>query len=239
VLSYSYYYLRNGLACPKLFLNSQTAMRKKSIYYSVSFNPFLHSSFCFIILLFCAFHTHADGYAQEVSVQAQATSPQTVILRWQLKSAAETIPISYFEVERSIDGRNFTTIETLQNNDIKYYSFVDKKAFASRLYYRLKILNSNGKFTYSESMPVDVILTLAANQFVPSKVETSYIKIHLPTTDKHATVQIYDADGVLYFSMEADKSPLIIDINGWQNGEYFVHFRSAERTEVNKMSVER
>ncbi|WP_338791294.1 T9SS type A sorting domain-containing protein [Bernardetia sp. MNP-M8] len=212
-------------------------MRKKYIY--SSFNPLVHSIGCFLILLFCAFHTHADSYAQEVSIQAQATSPQTVILRWQLKSAAETVPISYFEVERSIDGRNFTTIETIQSNDIEYYSFVDKKAFASRLHYRLKILNTAGKTTYSDIMPVDVILTLASNQFVPSTVETSYIKIHLPSTDLHATVQIYDADGVLYFSVEADKSPLIIDINGWQNGEYFVHFRSAQRTEVNKMLVER
>lgn len=216
---------------------TNTAMRKKTIYYS------LHSTTHFIsgllILIFCSFQTHAYSYAQEVSIQAQATSPKTVILRWQLQSAAETIPISYFEVERSVDGRNFTTIETIQSSDIEYYSFVDKEAYASRLHYRLKILNTAGKITYSDIMPVDVILTLAANQFVPSKVESSYIKIHLPITDKNATVQIYDADGVLYFSVEADKSPLIIDINGWQNGEYFVHFRSAERTEVSKMTVER
>ena len=212
-------------------------MRQKTIYFSI--NSLIHSVSCFLILLFCSFHTHADSYAQEVSIQAQATSPKTVIVRWQLQSAAETIPISYFEVERSIDGRNFTTIETIQSNDVEYYSFVDKKAFASRLHYRLKILNTVGKVTYSETMPVDVILSLVSNQFVPSKVETSYIKIHLPSADKHATVQIYDADGVLYFSVEADKSPLIIDINGWQNGEYFVHFRSAQRTEVNQMLVER
>ena len=212
-------------------------MQKKTIYSSL--NSVSHFIGCFLILILCSFQTHAYSYGQEVSIQAQATSPKTVILRWQLQSAAETIPISYFEIERSVDGRNFTTIETIQNNDIEYYSFVDKKAFASRLYYRLKIFNTTGKITYSDSMPVDVILMLASNQFVPSKVESSYIKIHLPSTDKNATVQIYDADGVLYFSVEADKSPLIIDINGWQNGEYFVHFRSAERTEVNKMSVER
>ncbi|WP_041264111.1 T9SS type A sorting domain-containing protein [Bernardetia litoralis] len=211
-------------------------MRQKTIYYSL--NSIIHIIGCFLTLIFCSFHTHASSYAQKVSIQAQATSPQTVILRWQLQSAAETIPISFFEVERSIDGRNFTTIETIQSNDLEYYSFVDKKAFASRLHYRLKILDTAGKITYSDSMPVDVILTLASNNFVPSKVETSYIKIHLPSTDMHATVQIYDADGVLYFSVEADKSPLIIDINGWQNGEYFVHFRSAQRTEVNKMLVD-
>ena len=109
-------------------------MRQKTIY--SFFNSIFHGIACFLILLFCSFHTHADSYAQEVSIQAQATSPKTVILRWQLKSAAETIPISYFEVERSVDGRNFTTIETVQSNDIEYYSFVDKKAFASRLHYR-------------------------------------------------------------------------------------------------------
>ncbi len=212
-------------------------MLNKTIYYSL--NSVKHVIGCFLILLFCSFHTYADSYAQEVNIKAQATSPKTVILRWQLQSAAETVPISYFEVERSVDGRNFTTIETVQSSNIEYYSFVDKKAFASRLHYRLKILNTAGKVSYSEIMPVNVILTLASNQFVPSKVESSYIKIHLPSTDLHATVQIYDAEGVLYFSVEADKSPLIIDINGWQNGEYFVHFRSAQRTEVNQMIVER
>ncbi len=212
-------------------------MQKKTKYYSIHSTLSILSSF--LLLIFCSFHTHMNSYAQEVNMQAQATSPQTVVLRWQLKLAAETIPISYFEIERSIDGRNFTTIETIQGNQVEYYSFVDKKAFASRLYYRLKIFNTDNKTTYSKTIPVDVILTLASNQFVPSKVESSYIKIHLPSTDLHATVQIYDTDGLLYFSVEADKSPLIIDINGWQNGKYFVHFRSVQRTEVNKMLVER
>ncbi len=213
-------------------------MRKKTIHSSINSIISVHFISCFLVLLFCS-SKQAIGYAQPVSIQAQATSPKTVILRWQLQSAAETVPISYFEVERSIDGRNFTTIETIQSHTIEYYSFLDKKAFASRLHYRLKIVDTAGKITYSDSMPVDVILMLASNQFVPSKVESSYIKIHLPSTDMHATVQIYDADGVLYFSVEADKSPLIIDINDWQNGEYFVHFRSSERTEVNQMLVER
>lgn len=212
-----------------VFFNLLRAMQKNSIFYSLSIT---------LLCLLCSFQSPLDTYAQEVTLHAQATSPRTVVVRWQLKSAAETIPIAYFEVERSVDGRNFKTIETVQSHQQDCYFFVDKEAYASRLHYRLKILSSTGRISYSETIPVDVILTLAEKQFVPSKVETPYIKIHLPSEDKHATIQIYDVEGVLYFSVEADKSPLIIDIHGWQNGEYYVHYRSRERIEVNKILVE-
>jgi hypothetical protein len=61
-----------------------------------------------------------------------------------------------FELQRSVDGRNYSTIGTIaskadngNSTTAVYYSFIDAKPFASSSYYRLKQLNKDGRSGYS------------------------------------------------------------------------------------------
>lgn len=61
----------------------------------------------------------------------------------------------HFEIQRSLDGRNFTTLGIVQgagtSNAIRHYNFEDAQAgnIAGYLHYRLKQLDYDGRFSYS------------------------------------------------------------------------------------------
>src|SRR5690606_2725898 len=64
----------------------------------------------------------------------------------------------YFMIERSKDRLNYRTIDTLEaaGNSMAtiHYSVTDKKPLSGWAYYRLKQIDYNGDFSYSEIAPV-------------------------------------------------------------------------------------
>ena len=76
---------------------------------------------------------------------------ENVLLNWE---TATEINNDYFVLEKSADGINF--IEFTQqpgagnSHTIRNYSFIDKNPFNGVSYYRLKQVDFNGKFSYSE-----------------------------------------------------------------------------------------
>ena len=81
-----------------------------------------------------------------------------VDLAWTTESERDN---DYFEVERSIDGNNFSTIKTVKgigntNYTTKYYS-ADETPVLGVNYYRLKQFDLNGEFEYSEVISVNIL----------------------------------------------------------------------------------
>lgn len=77
-------------------------------------------------------------------------------LRWTSVSEKNA---SHFELERSIDGRNFEFIANIKAeggiDKVKEYQYIDDKLIFTRstvniFYYRLKMVDLDGKFEYSE-----------------------------------------------------------------------------------------
>jgi hypothetical protein len=102
-----------------------------------------------------------------VLLQAEVVEPApgsieadpSVRLDWQTTFERQD---GYFEVQRATDGRNFVTIGELlgTGNDLsaREYVFMDEAAArlgASRLYYRLRQLNRDGSYQYSDVVTVD------------------------------------------------------------------------------------
>jgi hypothetical protein len=78
---------------------------------------------------------------------------RNVLLRW---STASEINSDYFSIERSLDGENFTVIAQVQaagsSQDQLDYEFVDVNVFMpnTQYYYRVKEVDFDGKFMYTE-----------------------------------------------------------------------------------------
>ncbi len=66
-----------------------------------------------------------------------------------------------FEVERSIDGKNFTRIDfvkgAINSNVTQKYSYTDREVFANSktVYYRLKQVDMDGKFEYTKTITIN------------------------------------------------------------------------------------
>jgi hypothetical protein len=105
-----------------------------------------------------------------------AAKDNAVLLNWLTE---EEINNSHFEAERSFDAKNFTNIavvlDGIENGTKKSYSLKDASPLLqdkSIAYYRLKQVDLDGKFTYSNVLPVrlknaaGVTMQVSPNPFV-------------------------------------------------------------------------
>ena len=88
---------------------------------------------------------------------------------------------SHYVVERSVDGRNFEEVAEVQgegeSENINKYNLIDSRAVEGLNYYRLKALDTDGKFEYKGLEVVNV------------KAGSSIRVYPNPTTDGKITVQ--------------------------------------------------
>jgi hypothetical protein len=86
----------------------------------------------------------------------------SVKINWQ---TANEVAVNYYEIQRSIDGSNFTTVGNLnaKNLDIQSYSFIDPNAPASKLFYRIKANDLDGSVRYSKTA---MVIAIDQNQYI-------------------------------------------------------------------------
>ena len=79
-----------------------------------------------------------------------------MLLNWQ---TTNEIDVSHFNIQRSINGKNFTTIGKINASCCKYYFTDDKLPMTTdklTLYYRLEIVDKDGSKQYSYVMVVNL-----------------------------------------------------------------------------------
>ncbi|MDA9554781.1 T9SS type A sorting domain-containing protein [Pelobium sp.] len=103
---------------------------------------------------------------------------QTILLNWQTASEKDN---AYFEVLRSADGKNYTTISPKitgagTSNNINNYSFVDENPYAGVSYYKLAQYDLDGTVSYSEV------------KSVTSKVAQAQLSVYATTADVKVSI---------------------------------------------------
>ncbi|MFI5187375.1 MAG: T9SS type A sorting domain-containing protein [Chitinophagales bacterium] len=153
-----------------------------------------------------------------------------VSLTW--KSAQE-IDFNYYELEHSTDGNSFTTTSVVfgaaANGEGAEYNYVDKSVAgrSGLIYYRLKMVDIDGHFTYS---PVRIVrlgeektsITLTA---YPNPVSTD-LRITLPASwqNKHVNIELFNSNGQHVNNLDIANSSQTesISVASLQRGIYFV-----------------
>jgi len=184
------------------------------------------------------------GYIDDISIMEESYSllplqilsfsakalQNNVLLQWQ---ADEGSALQQYDIERSIDGINFSktgTMLPLTGRGIKNYSFPDADVPSNFnvLYYRIKMITPDGKYTYSKI------------QTVSFKRETAFITRLFPNpfTDKidltvnavkddyiNAVITGVSGNKVLNTKIKVSKGPSQVSINNLGNlsrGVYFL-----------------
>ena len=144
-----------------------------------------------------------------LSFDATVNDKSVVALKW---VTAEELNNSHFEVERSFDASNFSTIGTVLdgftvNGTRKSYQFKDYSAELqnrSVAYYRLKQFDLDGKFTYSKVLSVrlqakaGVVMQVSPNPFVEN------LNVRFSSTESGtAQIRISNAAGQIVLSKQA------------------------------------
>lgn len=128
------------------------------------------------------------------------------VLNWASQQTEGTI----FEIQRSYDGSNFTTIaDMLSNVNQESYNFVDRNVNtqASVVYYRIKGVELSGAVSYTEVRLVKfankegITIQVAPNPF------TSQVSINYQSSERgNITIRVFNMNGQLHMAKNATVS---------------------------------
>ena len=167
------------------------------------------------------------------------------ILNW---VTASEVNNSGFDVERSLDGKTFERIGFVKgrgNSNVKEsYTFVDADLFRSgitKVYYRLKQLDYDGKYTYSSVIMLNNDINVGINVQAYPNPFNSTLTVDITTNKADlVTVDVFDISGrkVLsnqYTAEDGSNSFVIKKANELQSGIYFIKVQIAGTEKVIKL----
>jgi trimeric autotransporter adhesin len=153
----------------------------------------------------------------------------SALLNWKTANEQNS---SHFIIERSADGNNFNTIgrvaasgtTTVTNN----YSYTDNDAAAQQLpqlYYRLKIMDNNGEFSYSNVVVISFASLTKVSVYPIPAHNSINVNIVSPVTG-NAQLQVIDNSGHIVLQRTAQLlkggNDLSIDLQKLATGFYYL-----------------
>ncbi len=144
-----------------------------------------------------------------------------------------------FEIERSFDGRNFESIDFVKGNGSSNveakYVFEDGDLYHDGLYYyRLKQVDFDGRFSYSEIEVVEVKRSKEAVLISPNPVKDQFQLSWNAKDDVFADLQLFGRDGrliqVLKSGIAQGIHPIDLSKFNLAPGIYMLRLQSSEGT---------
>ncbi len=134
-------------------------------------------------------------------------------------STADEVNTSHFDIERSADGYTFTTIGTVaaRGSGGSNYQMTDNLPQDGVNYYRLKMIDNNGRFTYS---PVVLVRLNGKGIAVMPVPASSFVTISVKENNLLGTkALIYNAAGAVVSEISLDRT-VTLDVSSWASGIY-------------------
>lgn len=150
-------------------------------------------------------------------------SEKAALLEW--KVANET-DFKAYAVERSPDAGTFTELALVKATGSSSYHFADTRPLKGTNYYRLKMTDLDGRFTYS-SIRVLVFGNASSGPYLyPNPVSGDYVTIEgSELSSGNMTATVVDMSGrTMYSTQPGAHQTKTINISTWKSGIYIVIF---------------
>lgn len=130
-----------------------------------------------------------------------------------------------FDIERSTNGKNFNLVDYVSSKnrpDVQSYVYNDTDPLPGISYYRLKQIDKDGKYEYSEIISVDNKTALSFSLY-PNPV-ASILTIQYPVVNTNTQITVYSSDGkkLLHKALDLGKYETAIDISELESGIYLL-----------------
>lgn len=145
----------------------------------------------------------------------------------------------YFSLEASADQRNWVVLAQIKgagnSSTLKNYAFAYTNPNAAYTYFRLKQTDTDGSFTYSETLGTCTSEeALLPNALYPNP-STGIININIPGSSPAGTISVYNMLGTLVY--QSDNLQNSINLSAQANGFYFVNLHTAQQNLVVKVLI--
>ena len=143
---------------------------------------------------------------------------------------SDELGLSSYEIERSPNGANFQLIGTVKAENKKSYTFTDNFPSTSNNFYRLKMVDLDGRYRISHIVSVKGKAMLGIETF-PNPVNDRVIVQH-PKAKASTFIQIVNLQGQLVKTVEVPVNAVATQVEtiSLKSGAYYLIFRSATET---------
>jgi hypothetical protein len=167
--------------------------------------------------------------------KAKSVNNTQIALNW---AAASAVNFDKFIVERSGNGVDFSEIGTVKNksNTAETYRFDDAKPLTGINYYRLKMVDNDGKTTYSKIESATINANKDWKIYPTSLSKNTPLSIELPVGIERANLQLFDLSGRLLKEMTVTNRA-DIDISNLNSGVFVYQIVSGQDRKSGKIFV--
>lgn len=151
-------------------------------------------------------------------------SANSVTLTWSTTTEKNNFG---FDIERTSDQYNFEKIEFIQGHNTttsrKNYQYIDENLTQGHYYYRLKQIDFDGNFTYSEVIEVQVVVVgvIKLNQNYPNPFNSSTSISYELSKDEKVEISIYNINGQEVLNLVSMYLPAGFHTVEWEGNDYF------------------
>lgn len=157
-------------------------------------------------------------------------SGAVVLLNWRV---AQQINISKYIIQHSVDGSSFTDAGSLnanQQTDARY-DFTHTQPVPGNNFYRIKIINADGGFSYSAIVKVNMSGTRSTLVVAPNPVTEDQFTIQYSHSSSIQQVSVIDAAGRILktFKPVGTSGSIVVDATDIKPGIYMIKMLTADK----------
>lgn len=158
-------------------------------------------------------------------------------LNWNISNE---LNVKHYEVEQSVNGVQFTTVGNVEAQHLQEYSFnvnIDDIK-GKRVYFRIKNVDNNGKFSYSEVFTIHIPTGIKMYVYPNPAIDNVALQINT-NASTNAVVTIKDFAGKIILQKNTFLNNGLVNINslGIANGTYLVQVKINNDVLLSKLVI--
>jgi hypothetical protein len=145
---------------------------------------------------------------------------KSIVLNWKV---ANEINVNEYIVQATNANQAYTSVASVKATSNNQYQFILENNIQLYTQFRLKIVDADGSYTYSNIVffPVN---TTKAFQVFPNPAK-ELVNIQLNNSEyKNSTLQVFNSIGLLIKTIQPTSSSIQINTSNWANGNYIIQF---------------
>ncbi|MGN6165346.1 MAG: T9SS type A sorting domain-containing protein [Flavisolibacter sp.] len=165
-------------------------------------------------------------------ISFSCTSNNTAnLLQWQTTAETNT---QGFDIERSVDGLSFATIGSITSRNssgTNLYAYTDNSLWQQTYFYRLKMIDQDGSFTYSRVIKTQTALTSKLNVF-PNPVTND---VSISGLNATGFIEVTTLLGERLQRLHITGSTQTVSMAGYAAGMYILKYTTGNNTFYQKI----
>lgn len=161
-----------------------------------------------------------------LSFEAQKQG-SNALLNWE---TANKENVSGFQVQRSMNGSDYTNIGFVKATEKDAYNYTDILKANGKYYYRLKITDNDNRFFYSAVRTV-IFSEVTEFSIYPNPVSD---QVNIVSSEDNFTYSIYTVDGKIVAKGSSSSNNLTVNTKGIEKGVYYIKMNTEDESKIIK-----